>query len=158
MSEFPAYLAYGHEHTRVEEYIPSQVAGETMIVGDLCVWDGPNNWVQRAAADPTAILGLLETDSERHRVLTPNGAIPVRRILPGAVLALSCGTLLSGTTHRNNEYGITRSTAGRWQLDPAKTAGSARVKVVRIGNEGNLANQIAFVEVLQEFLDDTIDS
>lgn len=158
MSEFPAYMAYGHEHTRNEEYVPSQVAGETMIVGDLCVWDGANNWVQRAAADPTAIVGLVETDSEAHRVLTPNGAIPVRRLLPGAVIALSCGTLLSGTTHRNNEYGITRSAGGRWQLDTTKTGASARVKLVRIGNEGDLVNQIAFCEVLQEYLDDTIDS
>jgi len=158
MSEFPAYIAYGHDHSRNEEYTPGVAAGEQMLVGEFVVWDDSNNWIERAGADPTLIVGISEVLSEAARLLTPDGKIPIRRLLPGAVIALSCATLLDIATHLNQEYGITRSSGGKWQLDPAKTTTSARCKVIRIGNLGSLSTQIAYVEFLQEFLDDTIDS
>lgn len=154
MSEFPAYVAYGHEHSRNEEFTPSQVGGETLVVGEFAIWDDSNNWIERAGTNPTAIVGLCEVDSEAARVLTENGKIPLRRILPGCVIALSSTTTLTEADHLFAEYGITRSSGGKWQLDTSKTTTNARVKIIRIDTGKN----IAFCEVLQEFLVSEIDS
>lgn len=161
-SEFPAYATKFVEKSQVEEFAVSQVAGEVLLVGDLCVWDAPNGWVERAGADPAAgtIVGISEVDSEKARVLTPNGKIPIRRINVDTVFALSSATDYVEATHRNQEYGITRSANGRWRVDTAKTGASARV-VVRDGvvaNFGPGQGNIWLVQFLAEFIADAIDS
>jgi hypothetical protein len=88
--------------------------------------------VLRCGADPATILGLSEVVSESARVLTPNGKIPIRVLNPEMVLVMSSLTVPVDATHLNNSYGITRDANGIWQVDVAKTAGSARVTVVRL--------------------------
>ncbi len=156
MSLFPAYVASRIETgTDVQEFTPSQVGGETFIVGDFVVWDAANDWAERAGANPTAILGISEVDSERARVLTPNGRVPIRMLTEKAILALSCTTTLTVAAHLLNEYGITRAAGGQWQLDVSKTGGTARCVVVAI----DIDTQTAYVKMLAEFLDgDGIDS
>lgn len=156
MSEFPAGVASKIESgTDVFEFTPSQVSGETFVVGDLVVWDAANDWVERAGANPTAILGISEVSSEDARLITPNGKVPIRTLTEKAIVALSSATTLSEATHRLGEYGITRSSGGKWQLDPAKTGGDARVVVLDVDTGTNTA----FCKFLSEFLSaDGIDS
>lgn len=155
MSLFPAYVAGRAERSDVLEYTPSQVSGETLITGDLCVWDDSNNWVERAGTNPTAIIGISEGSSEAGRVLTPNGKIPIRVLNDRVIVALSSSTTLTEASHRQQEYGITRASGGQWQLDTSKTGGNARVLVVDVDE----TNQIAFCRFLAEFLaGDGIDS
>lgn len=157
MSRFPAYVASGHDHSWVEEYVPSQVTAETLKVGELAIWDAANDWIERSGADPAAgtIFGLCEVDSEAARVLTPNGRIPLRKLTSDIIIAMSSETQYVDATHREVEYGITRNaTTGHWQVDPAKTTTDARVKVVR----GDVGTNTWFVRFLAEFIDDGIDS
>lgn len=155
MGLFPAAVAAYTERSDVFEYTPSQVAGETLLVGDLCVWDDGNNWVERAGANPTAIIGISEVSSEAARVLTPNGKIPIRQLNERVIVALSSTTTLTEAAHRQQEYGITRATGGQWQLDTSKTGGTARVLVIDVDE----TLQIAYCRFLSEFLaTDGIDS
>jgi hypothetical protein len=153
-SLFPGYVVQGHDFTRVQEYTPSQVAGETFIYGDFTIWDDSNNWAERAGANPTAILGISEVSSEAARVLTPNGRVPIRLLFPGVVIALSSTTTPSIDTHVQNEFGITRASGGQWQLDTSKTGGNARMLVVRVDVDAG----IYFCEPLQEFISSVIDT
>lgn len=152
--KFHAQVAYRHDLVTVEEYTPSQVAGETLELGDFAVWDSGNSWMERAGADPTLILGLSEGRSEDWRLLTENGKVPIRRLSSDLTLQLSSATVPVEATHLNNEYGITRNATGQWEVDPAKTGGSARVKVIRL----DVAHGIWFVQLLAEFIDDGVDS
>ena len=157
MSRFPAYVASGHDTTRVEEFVPSQVAGEVLLVGELAIWDAANDWIERAGANPAAgtILGLCEVKSEEARLITPNGRIPLRQITADTIIAMSSETQYVDATHRLVEYGVTRNaTSGHWQVDPAKTTTDARVLVVR----GDVGTNTWFVRFLAEFIDDGIDS
>lgn len=148
-TDFPAYVSYNEDvGSVVEEYTPSQVSGETMVVGDLAVWDGANDWVERAGADPTAIVGICEGDSEEGRQLTTNGKIPIRTLNSKCRLSMSSATTYVEATHRGNEYGITRSAAGHWRVDTAKTGGDARVLVI----DGDPDTNIWTVVFLAEFL------
>lgn len=156
MSEFPAgVVSHIAEGTDVQEFTPSQVGGETFVPGDFVVWDNANDTADRAGANPTLILGISEVDSEKARLLTPNGKVPIRMLTEKAVLFLSSNTTLTEATHMLQEYGITRSAGGKWQLDTSKTGGTARCVVVGIDTVQNGA----FVKMLAEFLDgDGIDS
>lgn len=155
MSDFPAYVTRGEDqHSRVEEFTPGTAAGEQMIVGDLGTWDNSNNWLERCGADPSAIAGISEVDSEQARVLVSTGKIPHRLLEAGVVLCMSSSTTYAEATHKGNEYGITRSSAGNWRVDTAKTGADARVLVLDGDTEGRW-----YVTPLAEFLQfDGIDS
>lgn len=155
-TDFAASIANGHDKAFVEEYTPSQVAGETLVTGDLAIWDSGNGWIERAGADPAAgtILGLMEGASENFRVLTENGKVPCHRLHAGMLIRMSSATDYVEATHRNQEYGVTRSANGHWRVDVAKTGGSARVVVV----DGDPAKNHWFVNFLAEFISDGVDS
>lgn len=155
MSNFPAEVASGFESsTAVEPYTPSAVGGETFIPGDFVVYDSVNAWVERAGANPTAIIGISEVDSEQGKLLDPDGKVPIRTLAPNALLRLSSETTLT-SAHVQQEYGITRNADGNWQLDTSKTAGNARCVVIRVDETTNSA----YVRMLAEYLaTDGIDS
>lgn len=150
-SDFAAYVTRGRRFGHVEEYTPSTTAGETLVTGDFGVWDDSNNWIERAAADPTAIVGICEGESEEGRVLTGNGKIPIFVLTSNVTLAMASATQYVEATHRNQTYGITRSAAGNWRVDVSKTGGDARVLVVD-GDARSLPNgeqlNIWYVQVL----------
>lgn len=129
---FPVTVAYDHNKgSYVEEYTPSQSAGETFGYGDFVTLSGAT--AKRCGTDPSTILGISEVVSESARLLTPNGKVPIRVLDPEMVLVMSSTTVPVDATHLNNSYGITRdSTTGIWQVDVAKTGGDARVTVVRL--------------------------
>lgn len=149
-SDFPAGVAANFDKTQVFEYTPSQVAGEVFIPGDFVVWDDSNNWVERAGANPTLIYGISEVDSERGRVLTPNGKVPIRNIGPGTLVRLASATTLTEATHLNQIYGITRNSNGHWLLDTAKVTTDARFLVVRIDTDTNSAYCLPIAEFFQD--------
>lgn len=153
MSDFPAYVTRGEDqHSSVEEYTPDVTL--TMLVGDFGVWDTSNNWLERCGADPALIAGISEVDSVQAALLTTTGKIPHRLLRSGVVLCMSSETTYVEATHRGVEYGITRSSAGNWQVDVAKTGADARVTVIDGDAEGRW-----YVSPLAEFLQyDGIDS
>lgn len=124
---FPVTIAYDHDaDTIVEEYTPSQVTAETFGYGDFVFLAA--DVVKLCGADPATILGLSEVVSERARLITPNGKIPIRTLGPNATLQMCSDTVPVDATHLNQSYGITRDpTSGIWKLDTAKTGASARV-------------------------------
>lgn len=128
-SSFPAYATRWIDESPVEEYTPSQVSGETLELGDLCVWDDSNNWVERAGTDPTAIVGIAEVRSEAARVLTANGKIPIRVIHPQTIFAMASATDYVEATHRNQMYGVVRDANGNWLVDVSETT-NKRVLVI----------------------------
>ena len=150
-SDFPAYVAQGYEAgTYVDEFVPAQGTNEPWIVGDFVfISTGESGEAERCAADPTLIAGISETDSERHRLLTPSGKVPLR-ILTGAsvVLHMASATQFAYATHVGNSYGITRETNGHWRVDTAKTTTSSRVRVVG----GDVAKNIWKVILHQNLL------
>jgi hypothetical protein len=132
-TDFPAYVAKNYESdTQVFEYTPSQTAGETMAkAGELVYYDTADAKVKRCGADPALILGIAEVVSEDARVLTPNGKIPIRVLMPGAVLGLCSATTPVEVTHRGNDYGIVRLASGNWAIDISETT-NKRVHVIDV--------------------------
>lgn len=143
---FPARVAYDHNKgSYVEEYTPSQTAGETFGYGDFVKLSAAT--VLRCGADPAAILGLSEVVSESARVLTPNGKVPIRVLDPEMVLVMSSLTVPVDATHMNVAYGIARDANGIWQVDVSDTT-NTRVTVVRL----DIANGEWYVKVLASVL------
>jgi len=155
MSSFPAGIAQRIDQgSDVEPYTPSQVAGETFIPGDLVFYDTGNNWMERCGADPALIAGVSEVDSEKYRVLTEDGKVPVRLLNSSAILRFA-STTVPTEAHVGDEYGVTRDANGNWLLDIAKTGGSARFVVVRV----DIPTGSFYCSPLAEFLQfDGIDS
>lgn len=143
-SAFPAYLAKYAELTDVQEYTPSVVASEDVVVGDLFYYDTSTNTTKRCGADPALIAGVSEIASTQARLLTPNNKVPLR-IITGfqAVFAFS-STTTPAASHIGDTYGVTRSAAAQWQLDTAKTGADARLLVVEV----DIANGIFFCHFL----------
>lgn len=130
-SSFPAHQAQQHDQSTNLEYLPSATAGQTLAYGEFVTLSGAS--AIRAGADPTVILGISEVDSEKAKTLTPNGKIPIRVLNEATVLCMSSATDPVEATHRNQQYGITRSgTTGFWQVDTAKTGATARVEVIEV--------------------------
>lgn len=129
---FPVTVAYDHDKgSIVEEYTPSQVAGETFGYGDFVFLAA--NVAKLCGADPASITGLSEVVSERARLITPNGKVPIRTLNSEATLQMCSDTVPVEATHLNVAYGITRDPAtGIWKLDTAKIGAAARVTVVRL--------------------------
>ena len=152
-SNFPARVAHGYEHSFNEEYVPSQVAAETLIPGDFAVWDDTNNWIERGGADPTPIWGLCEVDSEAARVLTPNGKIPLRKLSSNVILAMASATAYVEATHRGADFGVVRNAQGRWLVDTAETT-NIRVNVVN----GETVTNTWFCRPLAAHFDDGVVS
>lgn len=152
-TSFPMQIAYGHDDSTVEEYTPGTGAN-AFVYGDFVILNGVEARV--AGADPAAILGISEVNSEDAKLLTANGKVPVRNITPDLVLQMSSATTPVEATHLGQEYGITKDgTTGYWQVDVAKTGLSARVYVRRL----NVAEGIWFVSVLSEYIStDGIDA
>ena len=152
-TDFAVRVAQDYEATRVVEYIPSQVVGETMIPGEFCVWDAGNAWVERAGADPTPIYGLCEVNSEAARVITENGKIPIRKLFPGVLLAMCSATQYVAATHKGVEYGIVRLASGHWAVDVSDTT-AIRVVV----EDGDVPTNVWYVRPLALHFDDSIVS
>jgi|SRR5688572_17677207 len=139
---FPAQIAYNIDNgSVVEEYTPSQVAGETFGYGDFVFLAA--NVVKRCGADPAAILGISEVVSENARLLTPNGKVPIRTLNAEAVLQMCSDTIPVEATHLNVAYGIVRDANGIWKVDVSDVV-NTRVVVVRL----NVAEGIWFVKML----------
>ena len=148
---FPAQVAYDIDIGSLnEEYTPSQTGGETFGYGDFVKLVA--NVVKLCTADPPSILGISEVVSQNARLITPNGKVPIRTLSNATVLAMSSLTVPVEATHLNVAYGITRDANGNWQVDVAKTAGSARVLVTRL----DIPNGIWYVKVIPAFLPNTM--
>jgi hypothetical protein len=147
---FPAQVAYSIDQGSLnEEYTPSQTGGETFGYGDFVKLVA--NVVKLCTADPPSILGLSEVVSQNARLITPNGKVPIRTLSNQTVLLMSSLTVPVEATHLNVQYGITRDANGNWQVDVSKTAGSARVEVVRL----DIAQGFWYVKVIPAFLPNT---
>lgn len=146
---FPARVAYGYEHTVVEEYTPSATAGETMAVGELCTLAA--GVVKRCGADPASIIGISEVDSEKAKGLTQNGKVPIRVLTENATVIMGSDTVPVEATHLNVAYGIVRDgTTGFWKVDTSDTT-NTRVTVVRL----NVAEGLWYVKFLAANLADS---
>lgn len=156
-SNFPTYVTMKEdEGSYVQDYAPSQVAGQTCVVGDLCYWDDTNNVIRRCGADPAAITGLCEVDSEQARVLTASGRIPIRVISPTAIFCMCSTTTPVEATHVGQVYGIARNASGNWEVDVSDTT-NTKVFVVRVDVIGT--QEIWYVRFLAASLtDDAIAS
>lgn len=127
---FPASVAYGHDKgSYVEEYTPSQVGGEIFGYGDFVFLAA--NVVKLCGADPAAILGISEVVSEKARILTANGKVPIRVLSSECVLIMYSPTVPVEATHLNVAYGVARDGAGNWFVDTADVV-NTRGTVVRL--------------------------
>ena len=156
-SAFRAYVSKGAEvGTRVVGFVPAQGASEPFIVGDFVVCStGESGEVEVCGADPTLIAGISEISSEAHRVLTPDGRVPVRIIFgAGVEIALASATTPVRATHVGNSYGITK-TGNNWLLDVAKTTTSSRCRVVDVDVDKGIFFVVFHQNVLQ-FADITV--
>lgn len=151
MSSFPAFIARGHENTQIEEYVPGQATNEPFIPGDFVFVDTSDlGEAKRCGTNPTLIAGFAETKSEAHRVVTEDGRVPLRIIVGGGVVfGFASATQFVASTHVGNSYGITRSAAGFWLLDVAKTTTSSRVKVVGGDVRNNIWLGVIHANLLQ---------
>lgn len=145
-SSFPARVAYGHDKSTVEEYTPGTGAN-AFVYGDFVILNGVEARV--AGANPTALLGFSEVNSEDAKLLTANGKVPVRQLTSECVLCLSSATTPVEATHLGQVYGITKDgTTGYWQVDTTKVAADARVYVDRL----NIEKGEWFCKVLAEHI------
>jgi hypothetical protein len=130
-SDFPAYVARGHKHSFVEDYVAGTGTDEPFIVGDFWYYNTTNNEVQLCAADPVLIGGISETDSAVHRLLTPDNKVPVRIITGQECQIAMASATTPAISHIGDGYGITRNASApfNWLLDTAKTTTSIRVWV-----------------------------
>lgn len=121
-SDFPARVAFAPERPLVVPFAHSTVANENSVkAGELVVWDDTNNWVERAGADPTTILGISLGDSNANRLITPDNKVPIQLLTSDVVVAMSSPVDYVEGTHRMQEYGIARSAAGNWRVDTTDT-------------------------------------
>jgi hypothetical protein len=145
-SDFPAYVTAEYEHgTEVMEFTPSTTAGETAAkAGELMYFDTATQTIKRCGADPALIAGISEVESEKARLLTENGKIPLRLLKPNALVAM-CSATTPAETHVavSTGYGIVRLSSGNWAVDTGDT-GNARVFVVRV----DIAKGIFFVKFM----------
>lgn len=139
---FPAHVARGHDFAPVEEYTPGTGAN-AFVYGDFVILNGVEARV--AGADPAAILGFSEVNSEDNKLITANGKVPVRHLSPETVLCMCSDTVPVEATHLGQQYGITKdATTGYWKVDTTKIGASARVYVERL----NVAEGKWYVKVL----------
>jgi hypothetical protein len=146
-SSFPAYIAWGRKSDRVEEFVPSQTAGQTFGVAQFVYYDTSTNVIRLCGADPALIAGFSEVDSEANRVITPNGKVPIYLLETVTMLALS-STTTPAESHVGDQHGITRTAGGIWQLDTAKTGADARMIVRRV----DIPNGIFYCQPLNDQL------
>lgn len=115
----------------VQEYTPSATAGEVAAgAGELMYFDTADQLLKRCGADPALIAGVAEVDSEKAKVLTPNGKIPFRVIRSGAGVRMCADTTLS-EADVGVAYGIKRLSSGHWAIDTTDTS-NTRVVVYRV--------------------------
>lgn len=129
-SLFPAYTVQEFKRTSVQEYTPG-TSTDVFVPGSFVFYDTTSNTMKLCAADPALIAGISEVDSVKNALITPNGKVPVRLLHEGAIIAMSSATT-PADSHVGDKYGITKASGGQWQLDTAKTGGSARVIVVSV--------------------------
>lgn len=89
------------------------------------------NVVKLCGADPAAILGISEVVSEKARILTANGKVPIRVLSSECVLIMYSPTVPVEATHLNVAYGVARDGAGNWFVDTADVV-NTRGTVVRL--------------------------
>jgi hypothetical protein len=138
---FAAHVARGHDHAPVEEYTPGTGAN-AFVYGDFVILNGVEARV--AGADPAAILGISEVNSEDAKLLTANGKVPVRHLTSETVLCMSSDTVPVEATHLGQLYGIVKDgTTGFWKVDTTDVV-NTRVYVERL----NVAEGKWYVKVL----------
>lgn len=138
-SDFPLCIAaYIDEGSEVQEFTPSQTAGETAAkAGELVYVDVADQLAKRCGADPSLIAGICEGSSEAMRVITPNGKIPIRLLKPAALVRMCSATTLSAA-NEGVAYGIARLASGNWGVDTTDTS-ATRVVVKRVDTVANAA-------------------
>lgn len=137
-SDFPLTVTENIEASQVDEYTPSQTAGETAAKsGELVLFDVADQLLKRCGADPALIAGVVEGSSEAGRVLTPNGKIPMRKLTPRVGVRMCSATTLS-EANVGVLYGIARLASGNWGVDTTDTS-NTRVVIYRVDTATNAA-------------------
>lgn len=126
---FPAYVAYGRDASKVEEYTPGAGANEPFLPGDLVKLSSEKAVL--CGADPASVHGISEVDSEKAKLLTANGKVPVLVLDDETVLCMCSDTVPVEATHLGNEYGVANAGNGVWKVDTAEVTTKV-VQVVRL--------------------------
>lgn len=147
-SEFPAMLYYTNPESGYDVVYKPVLAGQTFrpyafVVQDVSGGAGDGT-VSECGADPALILGVVMAAAVDPNTPYINPASPGTVVVPVTILTThmtvglaSAGTLVAGNAGK--DYGITKSAAGNWRLDIAKTGAAARVHVWRVDLEKQLA-------------------
>jgi hypothetical protein len=124
--------------------------GQTFIKGAVLAYEaGPTGKVVEAGANPAAIVGVaLEAPASKpgfsvnfdSTVVARTGTVTKVSIAKANRMTVFSGRLVNGGTDPvtpaltdiSAQYGITKSGAGEWYVDQAKTGANARVEVVAI--------------------------
>jgi len=147
-SDFPAFVAYHHEHYDVGSYaIDSANVGKA---GALCFLNTADNEVEQCGADPALILGLM-TGPYTARTIYPDSKMPVIVLDQGVVVGM-CSATTPADSHLTDLYGIVKLASGNWAVDVADTT-NTRVQVVRV----DVAAGIFYVKFLPANLQSDAD-
>ena len=125
-SDFPAFVAYNHEHYDVGSYaIDSANVGKA---GSLCFLQVSDNEIEECGADPALILGLM-TGPYSARLIYPSGKMPVI-VLDHNVIVGMCSATTPADSHLTDLFGIVKLASGNWAVDIGETV-NTRVQIVR---------------------------
>jgi hypothetical protein len=148
-SDFPAFVAYHHEHYDVGSYaIDSANAGKA---GSLCFLNTGDNEVEECGADPALILGLM-TGPYSARTIYPGGKMPVI-VLDQNVVVGMCSATTPADSHLTDLFGVVKLASGNWAVDIGDTS-AVKVQVVR----HDIAAGIFYVKFLPASLQSDADA
>lgn len=131
MPNYPALPAFAADQPTSKF---TEAAAQTFLLGAAVLLDGSNN-VAECGVDPAAILGFAAHPAGKN---IPNTEDLVWRASEGQKFWMSGAAGAPVKANINVSYGITKGADGIWQLDTAKTAGSARLYVHNIDLDRNL--------------------
>lgn len=141
-SDFAAYATVDRDLSRVLEFTPGAPTND-LIVGSLAVYTSAE--ARLCGADPASILGLSEVVSEKAKLITPNGKVPILVLNPGTVVAMCSATTYDEATHRGTAYGVVKLASGNWAVDTSDTSAT---RVVVVGGLTDNNQNIFFVRFL----------
>lgn len=130
MPNYPALPAYQADQSAAKY---TEAATQTFKLGAAVLLDGSQN-IAECGVDPAAILGFAAHPATKNIPATED---LVWKASEGQKFWMS-GTTAPVKANINVSYGITKDANGIWQLDTAKTAGSARLYVHNIDTDRNL--------------------
>lgn len=142
-SEFPAMLFYTNPEAGYDVTYELIGTGATFKAYALVVKDvgggATDQQITECGADPALIYGVVMGAAVDANSPYPTGKLPVCKLKTQMTVGLaSAGTLVAGNATK--DYGITKSAAGNWRVDIAKTGASARFHITRV----DVDRQIAF--------------